>query len=279
MTLLQRVTKGRPRVLTEVAGAVRFEHGSPTEFGTPDKAAILVQWSREATLSRSFTTLATEFAAAGYRIAVVSACEDPDPLEWHGKRPEGTVVIRKPNFGYDFGSAAVALDALPAIADAQHVALVNDSMIGPFAPLAPTLKAMEARPVDVQGLTDTRQYFQHLQSYFLLFTGRVLRDAPLARFFRDVRIEPTKWDIIRRYELGLSVLLRREGYSTAAAYRADDVVSAGYNPVITGWWKLLEMGFPFVKREILRNPDVAPRGEWVSREVSAVFGERVQDWI
>ena len=37
------------------------------------------------------------------------------------------------------------------------------------------------------------------------------------------------------------------------------VVAPGENPVIKGWWKLLERGFPFVKREIVRDPSVAPR--------------------
>ena len=35
------------------------------------------------------------------------------------------------------------------------------------------------------GLTDTRQYFRHLQSYFLGFTGGVLADLPLADLLRQ----------------------------------------------------------------------------------------------
>jgi hypothetical protein len=277
--LFDLLAQNRPRVLSEVAGDIRFEHGSAEGFGSPERAALLVQWSQHAGLNRSFTTLANECASAGYQVVVVSACEDPAPLDWRGKRPGNVVVIRKPNIGYDFGSVAVGLHLLPSIATARHVIVANDSMIGPFATMRPIIERLESNPVDVQGLTDTRQYFHHLQSYFLFFNDGVLADRPLARFFADVRVEPSKWEIIRRYELGLSVLLRREGYAITSAFRADDVVSGGDNPVIAGWWRLLEQGYPFVKREIVRNPQVAPRAEWVAREVAAVFGERLEEWI
>lgn len=240
---------------------------------------MLVHWSRSPVLTRSFVTFAGELAAAGYRVAVVSSCESRQPLEWGGRCPEGTTVIRKPNIGYDFGSWSVGLHALPAIASADRVILTNDSMLGPFASLRPMLDKVEQWPVDVYGLTDTRQYFRHLQSYFLGFNGGILADPPLASFYADVRVEPSKWEIIRRYELGLSVLLRRESYSFTTVFRADELVPPGDNPVIKGWWRLIERGFPFVKREIVRDPAVAPRSEWVAREVQAVFGQRIEDWM
>jgi lipopolysaccharide biosynthesis protein len=277
--LFRSADAGRPRVLDEVAGRVHFEYGSAAEFGNPEKAAVLVHWAESPMLTRSFTTYAGQLAEAGYRLVVVSGCESEQPLEWRGRRPDGTIVIRKPNLGYDFGSWAVALHELPAIAQAQRTILTNDSLVGPFSSIQPILDRFEASPVDVYGLTDTRQYFRHLQSYFLAFNGGVLADEPLAAFYADVRIEPTKWDIIRRYELGLNLLLRRESYAFSTAFRADEFVTPGDNPVIIAWWKLLERGYPFVKREIIRDPSVAPRAEWVAREVEAVFGQHVEDWI
>ena len=57
------------------------------------------------------------------------------------------------------------------------------------------------------------------------------------------------------------------------------MVAAGENPVIRAWWKLIEYGFPFVKREIITNPSVAPRSEWVAREVKARFGVDIDEWL
>lgn len=266
-------------MLDEVAGKVHYEHGSAAEFGAPSHAAVLVHWAPTPMLSRSVTTLANELSSAGYRLVLVSACESPEPLEWRGKRPPGAIVLRKPNVGYDFGSWAVALHELPTLAGADRVILTNDSMAGPFASISGLLARFEAGAADVFGLTDTRQYFRHLQSYFLGFTQGVLAEKPLARFFADVRDEATKWDVVHHSELGLSRLLQQEGYGFTTAFRADDVVPAGENPVIRGWWQLIERGFPFVKREILRDPKVAPRAQWVHREVATVFGERIEDWV
>lgn len=268
----------RPRVLDEVAGQVSCEHGSLPD-DVPSRVAILVHFSMSPQVSRSFRTLVREFADAGYLPLVVSASPAPDPLDWGGGLPSQAVVLRKPNVGYDFGSWAVGLAALPAARHAAHVVLANDSVLGPFTSLAPHLAAFERSDADVWGLTDTRQYFHHLQSYFMGFRGGVLADKPLSRFWAERRHERTKWDVIRRNELAFNQLLHNEGYVTTAAFRADSVVAAGENPVIRAWWKLLELGFPFVKREIVTSPDVAPRSEWVAREVKAAFGVDIDDWM
>ena len=280
MTALLSRRAARPRVLDEVAGRVHFERGSVEEFGTPHRVAVVAQWSRSATLTRSVTTLVNELADAGYRPVLVSACEQSVPLEWRGRMPAEVTILRRPNTGYDFGSWAVALNSVPAIAAADRVILTNDSMAGPFASIRDILRRCDDARADVTGLTDSRQYFRHLQSYFLCFTGGILADAPLAGFFDGVRVEHDKWDIIRRYELGLNKLLRRESYGITPLYRADDVVAQpGDNPVIKAWWRLLERGFPFVKREIIRDPSLAPRGEWIAREVRTVYGQNIEDWI
>jgi len=57
------------------------------------------------------------------------------------------------------------------------------------------------------------------------------------------------------------------------------VVGAGDNPVIAGWRALIGRGFPFVKRQIVMDPAVAPHAELIAREVRAVFGARIEEWI
>lgn len=269
----------RPHVLHEVAGRISWEQGSSEAAVGWNRIVVLVHYSSSPTVGRSFRTLVREFAANGYLPVVVSSCPASGPLDWQGALVPEALVIRKPNVGYDFGSWAVGLSVIPAIGTTDHVILANDSMVGPFAGLRPLIEQFEATGADVWALTDTRQYFHHLQSYFLGFRSRVLSEAPLTAFWTNIRQEPSKWDIIRRNELGLSRLLHQEGYSTSVAFRADDVVAAGENPVIKGWWKLLENGFPFVKREIITNPSVAPRAELVDREIHAVFGAHLQEWL
>jgi lipopolysaccharide biosynthesis protein len=269
----------RPRVVDEVAGQIRWEQGFLSRDDTPERLALLVHWSDTAIVSRSFRTLVREFSDNGYLPVVISACEADGPLDWSGGLVSDAIVLRKPNVGYDFGSWAVGLDALPFAATAEHVVLANDSLVGPFSSLGPLLAQFESASADVWGLTDTRQYSHHLQSYFLGFRGGVLSEKPLQQFWANIRQERSKWDIIRHNELALSSLLRSEGYVTDSAFRSDEIVRSGDNPVISGWWPLLERGFPFVKREIVRDPTVAPRGEWIAREVEAVFGTHLEQWI
>ena len=51
------------------------------------------------------------------------------------------------------------------------------------------------------------------------------------------------------------------------------------NPVILGWRALLERGFPFVKRELLRSPDIVPDGDDIPGTVTEMFGADPSDWI
>jgi lipopolysaccharide biosynthesis protein len=131
----------------------------------------------------------------------------------------------------------------------------------------------------VYGLTDTTQFGYHVQSYFLGFTNGVLQERPLRRFWMGIRQENSKQETIQRNEIGFSRLLRREGYASEAAFSYRQVGNPGENPTIVGWEKLLELGFPFVKREIVRTPRVAPNGDLVAGVVRAKFGAEIEEWL
>ena len=49
--------------------------------------------------------------------------------------------------------------------------------------------------------------------------------------------------------------------------------------MIVGWRRLLEHGFPFLKREILRDPTVAPAGETAPKVVRRLLGIDISDWV
>lgn len=262
-----------------VRGHVRVEHGSPDDVTGP-RVALLAHWARRHQVTRSVNTLVRELQTNGYQVVVASGCESPHGLHW-GPEVDGDalVVLRKPNVGYDFGSWSIALEMVPAAVTAERVLVLNDSMAGPFSSLAPLLADFDASPADVWALTDTQQFGSHLQSYCLGFRGGVLADRPLERFWSRIRHETDKDRIILDNELGLSRLLRAEGYVLQPAFPHEKVVPTGQNPVIKGWRRLLDLGFPFVKREILRDPSVAPAGRSVRPLLHRRFGIDVADWV
>jgi len=231
-------------------------------------------------MSRSVSTLVHELQSYGYQVVVSSACESSAPLDWAETVDlDELTVIRKPNVGYDFGSWSVGLDAVPTIASADRTLLVNDSMAGPFTSLSGLLDEFEETRADVWGLTDTYQFRHHLQSYFLGFASGVLADRPLRQFWANVRHEVDKGEIVLRNEIGLSRLLEEEGYLQSSAFSHESFVVAGQNPVIIAWRELLVRGFPFLKREILRDPSVAPGGGNAPSVLKVMLDIDVHEWV
>jgi hypothetical protein len=271
-------SKSRPRLLDVQAG-VEAETTDHLARSTPDRVALIAHWMPGTRVTRSVAELVGCLVTDGFAVVVVSTAEGEGPLAWPGPVPDGVTILRRPNVGYDFGSWATALDRYPAVAGADEVLLMNDSLVGPFTPFDPILARFHESGADIWGLTDTTQFEHHIQSYCLGFKHQVLREAPLAAFWRGICVEPSRDDVIDRYEIGLGRLLHRESYSLNPVFHYERVVGEGRNPTIHGWRRLLAMGFPFVKRELLRKPEVTFDGDEVPAEVMRRFGIDVGEWI
>jgi len=265
-------------VVRTTMSQVRVERAPRGESGS-DRVAVIAQFSQQHHISRSLDTMIAELLTVGYRVIVCSSCQSRAELVFDESVRDKVTVLRRPNVGYDFGSWACALAWDADISRARHVVLLNDSMVGPFSPLDTALKGFHESRADVYGLTDTTQFEYHLQSYFLGFTNGVLAEQPLRRFWKGIRQEASKEETIHRNEIGFSRLLRREGYVSEAAFPSRHVVNPGENPTIVGWERLLELGFPFVKREIVRTPQVAPGGDHVADVVRRRFGVDIEEWL
>lgn len=268
------------RVIDLVRGRTRVEPGSAALPVGEERVAVLVQFSTTTQLSRSVVALVSELHAAGYFVVLSSACEADGDLAWpDGRMPERTAVIRKPNVGYDFGTAAVALDAFPTIAGAPYVLIVNDSNVGPFESLATVIDNFEASEGDAWSVTSSTQVDFHLQSFFLGFRGGILADRPLRAFWRGIRHYEDKRRVIEAYEVGLSRLMAREGYLLDVMFPDSAFDSAeGSNTAVNLWLELLASGYPFVKREMITKPWIEPTGMLVRPTVKYMLGEDPSAW-
>jgi lipopolysaccharide biosynthesis protein len=170
----------------------------------------------------------------------------------------------KDNAGYDFGMWKYALERTdPECCD--ELALVNSSILGPLFPLHPIMQHMEAQDCDFWGMTDSKQVAWHLQSYFLVFRACVLRSQAFRQFWHAVLPYRNKDQVVRSYELGLTVFLQEHGFRAQPVRAVDSLPSPislsrfrrkRFNPTHKRAGHLLARGFPFVKLELLRdNPE------------------------
>jgi rhamnosyltransferase len=146
------------------------------------------------------------------RVLVVSTAEFTDPVEVERieKRAE---LVRRPNYGYDFFSYKVGLDAAGDLSAYDLVVICNDSYVGPLVPYAQILTTMAARPLDFWGLTLSARRGRHVQSFFVAFTPWVVRSQTFRTFWRTMTPISDRFEVIKRYELGMSTTLREAGFA------------------------------------------------------------------
>lgn len=186
------------------------------------------------------------------------------PSTWQGA---DCSVLFERHGAYDFGSYRRGLALAKAhglLADATHVLLCNDSVVGPLGDLSALLKRMQAEPDQAWGLTASHQLTPHLQSYFVLMGCGVLQHPAVRAFFDQIEPLPSRYAVIRRYELGLSRALLAAGASLKAWVEPGQLLDprtaepAG-NPTAFPL-SLLELGVPVIKARALRERSANQEG-------------------
>jgi len=267
-----------PSVLERVLPQSTIE-SARTTLPVTDRVAVVASYGPDSRVSLSLSWMVARLEEQGYSVVVVRASDDTAPLDWSRGPENDAIVIRKPNIGYDFGSWATGLEMFPQIRSKPYVIITNDSLVGPFSSLGPMVDDFESSYFDVWGGTWTAQYMPHLQSFLLGFRNGVLDDPAVKYFWRNLPEQAAKFDIIDKYELGLSRLLHGEGFVTGAWFDYELVVQYTQNPTIIGWRGLLDLGFPFVKRELVTNPSIVADGSEVPAVVQEKFGINPTDWL
>jgi len=171
------------------------------------------------------------------------------------------VVLIRRNEGYDFGSWMSALSFCAAdLPHCRDLILTNDSFYGPVQPLAPLFQRLERCEADVVGLTDNLLYHPHLQSAFMVYRQPVIDSEPFNQFWQHLELWPSKRELVKHCEVGLSVRLREAGFSLASLYSHH----ANGNILHFHWKQLIEeQGFPFIKVSLLRdNPTHQAIDDW-----------------
>ena len=188
-------------------------------------------------------------------------------------------MLRRANVGYDFGSWASVLAAFPGVTVASRVLLVNDSLIGPFAPLGRILADFEACAAPVWGLSGSLQHRPHVQSFFMGYRDGILGHAAMRAFWSDVRVESRKAKIVRYNELGLSEALDEAGIGWRTMFTPK--LGGPPNPIINDWRRALLAGFPFLKVELVSVPRGSVVGDLsdIQPTTRSQFDQSLEDWL
>ncbi|MBQ3359509.1 MAG: hypothetical protein IJG47_11505 [Microbacterium sp.] len=122
-------------------------------------------------------------------------------------------LIRRANYGHDFGSWRDCLERYDWAQSYDEVLLTNDSYVGFFRPLGEIMQTMSARPVELWGMTRTNRVAPHVQSYFLHFTQPALRSQAFRRFWVDAKPAPDRMSAILQQEVGISRAMTDAGFA------------------------------------------------------------------
>ncbi|MEE2525559.1 rhamnan synthesis F family protein [Hyphobacterium sp. HN65] len=261
--------------------------------------AILVTWDMKGRVHDFLIEHMKALKKAGRTVILVSNSPEFPEDEVAKALPHCGLVAWRHNRGYDFGAYRDGVLLVPDYDRLDSLILINDSIYGPFQPLAPLLKKAKAEKADVWGMTDSWDTRWHLQSYFLFFHAAALRNKWVKALWQNwTHVQSKSW-IINKLEIGLTGRIEQQGLKCAALFpyrsqvtafantvrdnemladeslpephrrlleRMLELADAGapMNPCHFFWDQLIVQGFPFMKREVLTaNPIGMPRlYEW-----------------
>ncbi|CRF35672.1 hypothetical protein BRSU_2796 [Brachyspira suanatina] len=162
---------------------------------------------------------------------------------------------------YDFGSykrGYIYAEEQNILKDYDYLMLINDSVFGPFFDLKTIVENMENKNSDVWGMfkyLENNTEKEHLQSYFVSMKNKVFISKEYNSFIHSVKKETDKGEIIRKYEIGQSVLFKKCSYSIESFLDSSSKSDCNIenNVLLFDPLPLIEKGFPFLKIFMFKN--------------------------
>jgi lipopolysaccharide biosynthesis protein len=223
---------------------------------------VLAHWDARAEFAEASVMMVDGLRSAGLDVVVVSTSASHELLVSQLRGRVLAVVTRR-NVGFDFLSWARGIEALRR-EDAMpgRLVLTNTSMYGPLQPLRPTLDRLWSLPSEVLGMTESREFRPHIQSWFMAFGPNAIQSQRFDAYWTQIRPAANKWGTILAHEQRWASDLALDGRAAAALLSADRT-SRTRNPLTFTWKTVIRGGVPFVKRSLfLANPDRVDMRGW-----------------
>jgi lipopolysaccharide biosynthesis protein len=178
---------------------------------------------------------------------------------------------------YDFGSYKRGWQYLKNqewFSQIDELILCNDSCFS-IGALTPVFEQMSHKQCDFWGMTESKGYQSHLQSFFLVFKQPVLQSQVFDEFLCSFKHEENFLDIVLKYEIPLKGVLENHGFRAAALI--SGIKSPHQHPL-----KTMKLGMPLVKKKNFIPPVQSLDGtslEGIGRLLFRLKRKSVQDYM
>ncbi|WP_029121219.1 MULTISPECIES: rhamnan synthesis F family protein [unclassified Mycobacterium] len=185
-------------------------------------------------------------------------------------RPLCAGIYTRRTLSLDFGSWHLAWNILKesgwTLDQFDRFVIANDSVFGPLYPIEEMWDSFYG--ADMYGAIESLEQVRHLQSFFVAWDLNRRTRPFLEDFWNGFQYTVKKWELIKQYEIGLSVRARESGLVTKPFLSAETVLRARAashedryaahfvergNSTLFFWDGLIEMlRFPFLKASLPR---------------------------
>ena len=187
--------------------------------GVPKRLVVMAHFDPDGLVAPHVRRQIEAWLQLSVRLIVVSTAALVDEArDWLATHAE---LIQRANYGYDFLSYKEGLATGGDLAAYDEVVICNDTYVGPLRPYAAILGDMAEREVDFWGMARCNRRKPHIQSYFAVFRPQVVASAAFREFWDAVQPLASRGAVIRRYEVGMSVRLRKAGFRFGSYFRED----------------------------------------------------------
>lgn len=252
-------TKHRAAQVVSRDGAVLDVVIAPTVDFSRRKVALIAGHDQRRIVGPAVLHMGEGLRAAGWEtLLIVSNQVDSEWLLHNGAsvRAAFSGAYSREHDLRDFHSWALLLTSVVGLGRAKELLLLNDSVIGPLWSPSKLLKALGRSGRDVCGAVESGTPEPHLQSWFLWFGRKAIRDGAVLEYVdRDVT-NLSKRELIERMEIPLASWFAERKYRVGAIVPALASAAGPHNPSTSRWDKILDAGVPFVKREIFTHPEL-----------------------
>ena len=140
----------------------------------------------------------------------------------------------------------------------DYLIFCNDSCYGPFFNFQEIVQNMENKNTDVWGIfkcLEDEENDEHLQSYFLSLKQKIYLSEYFHNFISKIKKEKDKWDVVKKYEIGLGKLLKKENVSISSFLDSNIKENETDNNNIPFFnvTQAIKCGFPFFKITVFKE--------------------------